>query len=807
MTNWCNRRQTTCNGAQRNTALPAFAGVEDAATVRDVRNGKAAGVASIIPIDPNLSALQSPILLLRQVRDVMLQQADDAQARLDQLTTTIAKALHADVCSIYLARPGDILELFASTGLKQSSVHVTRLRVGEGLVGEVASTGLALNLAEPQNHPKFAYRPETGEELYHSFVGVPLLHSHKTIGVLVIQSKTSRSFSDELVEILHAVALVISELVVGNRVIDLFEITGGEHPMLQSQQLSGQTLAGGIAKAPIVLHRPKITIETLVSESPEEEETRLHNALHSLQQSVDDMITSAGLEEGSTTRDILETYRLFSQDRGWIDRIIEAIHTGLTAEAAVRKVQEEMHARLSQITSAYIQERVHDLEDLSERLLYHLSGINPTAAQGELPDAFILVATSLGPAELLEYDAAKLKGIIIEDGSPTSHVAIIARMLDIPMVGRVDNLLNHMQRGDLAIVQGDQGIVYIRPPEDVEQAIDAEIEARARHAATYAATRHHEPVSRDGQRISLNLNLGLFVHADHLSPPDVDGIGLFRTELPYMASRDLPSVESQQKIYRDALEKARGKKVIFRAFDIGGDKQVPYIQTGDEENPAMGWRATRIGLDRPVILRQQFRALVRAAAGEHLYVMFPFIAEIAEFDAVKALLVKEIDRASEDGITPPTAISTGTMLEVPSLLFQLPELCERVDFISIGSNDLLQFLFACDRGSARVGSRYDPLNPAVMRMVQQIARTADEYKVELGFCGDMAHRPVDAMALIACGIRSLSMPPASIGPVKAMLRSVDIRELRHFLDYACTEPHHSIRQQLERFVRDHGAED
>jgi phosphotransferase system enzyme I (PtsP) len=763
-------------------------------------------VASIIPLETNVNALHSPIILLRAVRDVMLRQADTPQARLDALTDTIAKALSADVCSIYLARPGDILELFASFGLKQSSVHVTRLRVGEGLVGEVASTGLALNLAEPQTHPKFVYRPETGEELYHSFVAVPLLHSHKTIGVLVIQSKVARSFSTELVEILNAVALVISELVIGNNIVNLHEITGGEHPMLQSQQLSGQTLSGGVAKAPIVLHRPKIDITELVSESPEEEEIRLHGALLSLQQSVDEMITSSGLEEGSDYREILESYRLFSQDRGWIDRIIEAIHTGLTAEASVRKVQEEMHARLSQITSAYIQERVHDLEDLSERLLYHLAGINPSAALGELPDAFILVASNLGPAELLEYDATKLKGIITEIGSAMAHVAIIARMLDIPMVGRVDNILNHVAAGDIAVVQGDQGLVYIRPPEDVEAVVDAEIAEKARQNAAYAATRDLESVTKDGIRISLNLNLGLFVHADHLSPSDVDGVGLFRTELPYMASRELPSVEHQQKIYRDTLEKAKGKRVIFRAFDIGGDKQVPYIQTGGEENPAMGWRATRIGLDRPVILRQQFRAMIRAAANEKLYLMFPFIAEVAEYDAVKALFMKEIDRARNDGITPPKEIKLGAMLEIPSLLFQLPELFERVNFISIGSNDLLQFLFACDRGSPRVGGRYDTLNPIVMRTLQHITKTAAEYKVDVGFCGDMATRPVDAMALIACGVRSLSMPPSAIGPVKAMLRSVNIADVRYFLDYVCTEPLHSIRLQLERYARDHGVE-
>ena len=762
-------------------------------------------MASIIPIDPANSALASPIALLRQVRDAMAA-AGSAQSRLDTLVRTIAVALHADVCSIYLARPGDILELYASHGLKQTSVHVTRLRVGEGLVGEVAATGLDLNLSEPQNHPKFVYRPETGEEPYHAFIGVPLLHTHKTIGVLVVQSKAARSYTQDLAEILHAVAMVVSEMVIGSKIVDLFEITGGEHPMLQSQQLSGQTLAGGIAKAPIVLHRPKIDITKLVSESPEEEEMRFHGALLVLQQSVDALITDAGLEEGSAHREILESYRLFSQDRGWIDRISEAISTGLTAEAAVRKVQEEMHARLSQITSAYIQERVHDLEDLSERLLYHLQGVEPTAALGILPDAFILVANSLGPAELLEYDAKRLKGIILAEGGATSHVAIIARMMDIPMVGRVENILHLVAPGDMAVVQGDQGLIYIRPPEDIEAAADAEIAARARQVAVYASTRELPPETKDGIRISLNLNLGLFVHAEHLAASDVDGVGLFRTELPYLASRELPSIPDQQRIYKDAIDKARGKPVIFRSFDIGGDKQVPYIQIGNEENPAMGWRATRIGLDRPVILRQQLRALVRAAAGEKLSVMFPFIAEIAEFDAMKALLIKEINRAHDEGITPPTAIRVGTMLEIPSLLFQLPELMERVDFVSIGSNDLFQFLFACDRGSPRVGGRYDLLNPIVMRVVKTIATAAAEYKVDLSFCGDMATRPVDAMALIACGVRALSMPPSAIGPVKAMVRGLQVHDLALYLDYVCAEPLHSIRLHLERYAKDHGVE-
>lgn len=766
-------------------------------------------MANIIPIGQSAeaaaSALSAPILLLREVRDVMSTTLS-AQERLDNLTKTIAQQLRADVCSVYLARPGDILELFASYGLKQTSVHVTRLRVGEGLVGEIAASALALNLAEPEKHPKFAYRPETGEESYHAFVGVPILYSHKVIGVLVVQSKTARSYSDELVEILHTVAMVTAELVMSSKMVDLFEIAGQEHPMLQSQHFTGVMLSQGIAKATLILHRPKIEITRLVSDDPAHEERRLKEAIVTLQQSVDRLIAEAGIAKGSEHEDILESYRLFSQDRGWVERMVEAVNTGLTAEAAVKKVQEELHARMSQMSSAYIQERMQDLEDLSERLLYHLSGVEPTAAHGELPDAFILVAKALGPAELLEYDPKRLKGVVLEEGSPTSHVAIIARMMDLPMIARIPNIASLAARGELALLHAGNAELYIRPPEDIEQAFDVMVAQREKLTASYAKNRQLPPITADGCKISLNLNVGLYIEAEHIAMSDIDGIGLFRTELPYLASRDMPSVESQTKIYSDVLAKADGKRVVFRSFDIGGDKQVPYIHIDDEENPAMGWRATRIGLDRPVILRQQFRALVRAAEGKALYVMFPFIADVSEFDTVKGLLERELLRASDEGFAVPTQVKIGTMLEIPSLIFQLPEICKRVDFISIGSNDLLQFLFACDRGSQRLVGRYDTLCPIVIRVISQIAQTADAHKVELSFCGDMATRPLEAMALLGAGIRSLSMPPSAVGAVKAMLRSLNILELKEFLGHACMVPEHSIRVQLEKFARDHGVE-
>ena len=738
----------------------------------------------------------SPLALLRKVRDV-LQQPHDAQMRLDKLVGIIAGGMRTDVCSLYLARSGDLFELFASQGLAAGSVHQTKLRVGEGLVGQIAAQAAALNLATAKDHPNFAYKKETQEEDFQSFLGVPILFSHKVIGVLVVQSREERIWSDEQAETLHTIAMVVAEMAVAGKIVNLKAIA--QHKSNQSEYFAGLKLSPGLARAPAVLHRPKIEIKVLVSDDPVKEEKRLQKALVELQQSVDALMSNVEHVSDETQRDIMETYRMFSQDRGWLERISEAIRGGLTAEAAVRKVQEQMHAKLSQVSSQYIRERMQDLEDLSSRLLCHLAGISPTAAQGELPDEFIIVAHSLGPAELLEYAGPKLRGVVLEEGSASSHI-------DIPMVARMPGIAGMVEPGERIIVDGNNGEVYIRPPEDVEQAIEEHIRLQRERNEAYLAKSNEPAETLDGQRISLNLNIGLYLDAHQLERKDVDGIGLYRTELPYLASSDLPDVEEQKKMYGEIFRHSHGKRIVFRSFDIGGDKQVPYMQIDDEENPAMGWRATRIGLDRPVILRRQFRALIRAAAGQELSIMFPFIAEVSEFDATKELLERELERAKVEGYKLPKSLRVGSMVEIPSLLFQLPALLMRVDFVSIGSNDLLQFLFACDRNSQRMSGRYDPLSPIVMTILRSIVHESHKYNVEVGFCGDMATRPIEAMALLGCGMHNISVPPSALGPVKAMIRSVNFADLSQYVEYLCSLPDHSIRRHLEQYARDHGVE-
>ena len=755
---------------------------------------------------PKLEAVTktiSPLKLLGQVRDVM-RASEDAQMRLNKLVKVIAKGFNSEVCSIYFTRTGQILELYATIGLKQEAVHQTRLGIAEGLVGEIASISSPLNLLEAQQHPKFAYKPETGEEAYHSFVGVPILYNHRVIGVLVVQSVDPRIYSDDQVEILQTIAMVLAELAIANQVVDIRELTGEADMRAPAQYFSGLKLAPGLAKAAAVLHRPRIEITKLVSDNPSYEEQRLEKAMHELRESIDALIRNAGITKEDSKLEIIETYRMFTHDKGWLERIGEAIRSGLTAEASVKKVEEQMHARMARVESTYIRERMQDLEDLSTRLLYHLSGISPTAAHHELPEEFILVAKSIGPAELLEYATRQPKGVILEEGSAASHVAIIARMMDIPMVARIAGIVSKVQSGDLAIVDGDSGEVFIRPSDDVAEAFAEHIAQRRKQDAEYESMRDLPAVTADGQAVQLNLNIGMYLDAKQLERPDVHGIGLYRTELPYLASSEIPDVDEQKKIYGEILRQAKGKPIVFRSFDIGGDKQVPYVDAGLEENPAMGWRATRIGLDRPVILRRQFRALIRAAGGHDLYIMFPFIADISEFDETKTILDREMERAKVEGHKLPRSLKVGSMIEIPSLLFQMPQLVKRVQFVSVGSNDLLQFLYACDRGSEKLSGRYDPLSPVFMNIIRTLVRQCAEGGVELGFCGAMASRPMEAMALLACGVRNISVPPATIGPVKAMIRSLDLKKLTEQMDYWAGLPDHSVRIHLEQFARETG---
>jgi phosphotransferase system enzyme I (PtsP) len=748
-------------------------------------------------------ATAGPRQLLRRLRDMMAAKAS-AQERLNEVVRIIAADMVAEVCSIYIRRAGDVLELFATQGLNPQAVHRTRLRIGEGLVGDIAAHARPLSLSDAQSHPQFAYRPETGEEIYHSFMGVPIVQAGRVVGVLTVQNKTRRTYDEDEVEALQIIAMVLAELAASGELVTREERSPQEGIALLPTRLEGVRFAGGVGIGQAVLHQPSITIRQIVADNPEAELKRLEAAVATMHVSLEALLDGAALGQKGEHQDVLEAYRMIAMDSGWIERIRDAVSTGLTAEAGVQQVRENTRARMNQVADHYLRERLGDLEDLAVRLLQHLTGESATMHTGPLPDNVVLVARTLGPAELLEYDTRKVRALVLEEGSPTAHVCIVARALDIPILGLVNDALIRIDNGDLLIVDAETQEMFVRPGEDIQQVYNTAMSARAQQRQRYAAIRERPAVSRDGARVKLLVNAGLELEVEQLGTVGAEGIGLYRTEIPFMVRAAYPEVEAQMALYRTVYEKASGRTVVFRTLDVGGDKVLPYFDRLGDENPAMGWRALRIALDRPAMLRNQLRALIRAAEGRPLSIMFPMVTEVAEFDQAKAILNLEIERERGRGNALPAEVKVGAMIEVPALLFQLKALLARVDFLSVGSNDLLQFLFAADRGNPRIATRYDPLSPAALRVFATLIQACDAARVPLSICGEMAGTPLEAMALVGLGIRSLSMSPLSVPPVKAMILSLDADGVRRYIVSLLDSPDRSLRDKLRAFARDHG---
>jgi phosphotransferase system, enzyme I, PtsP len=748
-----------------------------------------------------LSAL-GPRVLLRRLREVMAK-PEPAQKKLDAVVTLIAANMVAEVCSLYVLRPGRLLELYATEGLKREAVHKSKLQIGEGLVGTIAAEAEPLNLSDAQSHPAFKYLPETGEEIYHSFLGVPILRGGVTIGVLVVQNRTSRQYSEDEEEALQTTAMVLAEVIASGEIEEVALAVEADVAHIRSHHLKGNSLAEGIALGHVVLHEPRIVITNLIAENIPLEKQRLEQAVAALQESVETLINHAESLRGAEYAGVLETFRMFAHDRGWLRRMREAIDTGLTAEGAVERVQNDNRARMLRIEDSYLRERLSDLDDLANRLLRILTGQIQTAAAGNLPKDTILVARNMGPADLLDYDRQKLRGLVLEEAGATSHVAIVARALGIPAVGKVEGVVEIVDTGDPIIVDGQAGDVHVRPSWSIEQAYSEKVRFYARKQAQYAALRDVPAVTKDGVAISININAGLLVDMPHLHDSGADGIGLYRTELQFMMAASFPRLAVQMNHYATVLESANGKPIVFRTLDLGADKALPYLRQPREDNPAMGWRAIRIALERRALLELQVRALLRAAAGRELRIMFPMIAETSEFRAAKRVVEKVKAGLEAQGHQLPSLIKLGTMIEVPALLWQLDNLLKEVDFISIGSNDLMQFLFACDRSHARLQGRYDTLNPAVLSLIAEVARKAQQHRVPVNLCGEMAGRPIEAMALIGVGLRSISMAPAAVGPVKSMILALDEAKFRSFLEPLLARPDPTLRPEIEVFARKH----
>ncbi|MFC0284355.1 phosphoenolpyruvate--protein phosphotransferase [Camelimonas abortus] len=744
-------------------------------------------------------ALGGPRVLLRRLREVMAEPVS-AQEKLDRIVVLIANNMVAEVCSVYVLRADGNLELYATEGLKPEAVHRTVIGSNEGLVGLIASSAEPLALSDAQSHEAFSYKPETGEEIYHSFLGVPILRAGQTLGVLVVQNRAYRVYTEEEIEALQTTTMVIAEMVASGDLQTLAP-PGQDIAIRRPMAQRGVALSEGIGLGYVVLHEPRVVVQKLIADDVSVELKRIDDAIAALRARIDSLLARGDVSHSGEHRDVLETVRMFAHDQGWLRRIREAIMTGLTAEGAVERVQSDTRARILRQTDPYLRERLHDLDELANRLLHELSGAAFAAPREELPDNAILVARTMGPAALLDYDRSKLRGLVLEEGGKTSHIAIVARALGIPAVGEIEGVVSLVEPGDAIIVDGLAGEVQIRPQPDVEAAYAEKARLRARAQAKYKRLRKTPSVTKDGVEVTLNMNAGLLVDIPHLAESGASGIGLFRTELQFMVADKLPSASEQQALYEEVLRGAGGAPVTFRTLDIGGDKVLPYMEQMEEENPALGWRAIRIALDRPALLRSQVRALLKAAAGASLRMMFPMVATVDEFLRARALVERERSYLRRHGYREPEKVELGVMVEVPSLLFQLDEICAKADFISVGSNDLMQFLFAADRENRRVSGRFDTLSPGSLRALRHIVRTAGRHGCPATVCGEMSGRPLDAMALIGLGFRALSMPPAAVGPVKQMLLGLEAAPLAGALEEMLADASAAtLRPKLEEWA-------
>ncbi len=721
------------------------------------------------------------------------------QERLDRITHIIADSMRTEVCSIYLFRDAETLELCATEGLKPEAVHITRMRIGEGLVGRVAKFARAINTGNAPAEKGFRYMPETGEEIYSSFLGVPIQRLGERMGVLVVQSKEARQFSDDELYALEVVAMVLAEMT------ELGAFVGEESGLSALHQrpelFRGTSGQEGVAAGHVWLHEPRVVVTNPVADDPAAEKTRLQEAVDQLRVSVDEMLSIASTSDTEQLQ-VLEAYRMFANSRGWMRRMEEDIDRGLSAEAAVEKEQSVARSRLQTVPDAYLRERLQDLDDLSNRLLRILTGQgNETGA--EMPEDPILIARNIGPGELLSY-GRKLAGIVLEEGSVGSHAAIVARALAIPLVIHCKRITTEALNGDKILVDGEQGVVHLRPDEQVQKAFMDKIAMQAEAQERYASIRDVPATTKCGTTISLHMNAGLMADLPSLESSGAEGVGLFRTELQFLIRNKVPRRAELAALYGRVMDAAHGKRVAFRTLDIGSDKVLPYMKPNDEPNPALGWRAIRVGLDKSGVLRMQLQALIRGAAGRPLTVMFPFVAQFDEFKTAREYLLRELDREEKLGHTLPSSVEIGAMLETPSLAFAPRQFFEMADFISIGGNDLKQFFFAADRENERVRRRYDTLNVSFLTFIEQIANRCDDTDTPVSFCGEDAGRPVEALCFAAMGLRSLSMRPASVGPIKSLLRSVDLTEVRGVIDESIANGDQSVRPSVLDYLARQG---
>jgi len=730
--------------------------------------------------------------------------AGDLDERLQRIVEVIAERTRCDVCSVYLLdSKGDTLTLRATTGLDRATVGKVQMSVGEGLSGMVMEKRAPVLVDDAMQHPRYKYFPETGEERYHSFAGVPVVEGDRPIGVLVVQTLRPRRFTSEESRLLKAIARQLAGAIAQARLVSDLKTSEQERQEYRRRMVSalrrleahertietqrsrrgsqarldGLPAAPGFGQGTAHVLTPPVTFEAVSEQRARakgRERTRFHRALATSRKQLATLHDRLRERLPEFDADIIEAHRMMLDDEGFARRIEDAIGEGWSAEYAVRRVVEEYLETFAQMQSEYLRERSADVKDVGLRVLRNLLGVDER--ERSFDKDTILVADEVTVSDLVLLDHTGLRGIVIATGGLTSHATILAKSFEIPTVVGAAGAADVVAEGDDLLVDGNAGVVLVNPPLDVRREygrLDREYRAFNRELDAL-----HDLAGEtiDGKRVRLLANIGLVADLPLVVRHGADGVGLYRTEFPFLTYREFPTEDEQVVLYSRVVETLGGRPLTIRTLDVGADKYPEYLHLGREENPFLGWRSIRISLETPALFKTQLRAIYRAGALGPMRIMLPMISGLEEVRRSRELIDEVKADLARDGHDFDPTIPIGIMIEVPSAVALATQLIREVDFFSIGTNDLIQYLLAVDRNNHKVASLYQPLHPAVLRAIRDTVQAARSAGKWVGCCGEMASDPLAALVLVGLGIDDLSMGPFYVPLMKRLIRSISFAE-------------------------------
>lgn len=731
-----------------------------------------------------ISTAVSEALAIQRLISAELLKSTPMAEKLGKILKSFVSATKAQSAILYATVDENYLEMM---GEYHAENYKTNIRYNEDYIGKSAAT------KRPQQ--------EINKGLNVSMISVPVLRANITIGALVITKSGDDGFDESEAELVETLALSLPDLFSTNAFTEYRNQIIREKGIVVRDALHGVSLNKGYGVGKAVFHRRHRDLVNIFAENIELEKSKLAEGRERMVKYIDTKMAQADSSIGNTA-EIMEAYKMFALDKGWYKKISADIDKGYTAEAAVEHVYEDMWNKLSATNDQYLRERLYDLRDVSDRLRAFIAG-EEESFQVQADEDIIIIAQTMGPADLMDYSYEHIRGLIIEDCTPTMHVVIVAKALNIPVIAKIHGVLKEIKIGETIAVNGEEAMVYVRPSARLINDYQKKSTGIKKVFAELNKIKDLPTETLDGVKINLAMNYGLDLDYEYIKPTKCSGIGLYRTEITFMSADKMPDVESQERQYKKLFDAMGNKKIIFRSLDVGSDKFLPYWGELKEENPALGWRSIRITLDRRAILKRQIRAMLRAAADKELNVMFPMVSSLQEFLEAKETLMLEYEREKQRKNPTAKKVNVGIMIEVPSVLFQLDELLQQVDFVSVGTNDLYQFVFACDRGNPRLSDRYDVLSAPFLKLMKLIVDKSNQYKVYCSVCGEMAGNPLEAMVLIGLGYRNLSVSGASYAKVKKMIMSMKEEDVEDYVKSLLKSPKNSIRQQLLAYAYDH----